>query len=234
MKTTTLTPVALACALLVSAETQASPIQVYGNLGEPVSAANLSGTNTDFGPNAIASNKIFAQGFTTGTEYLQVTSVTLGLFVDNTIPENRTVSIYADSAGQPSGSPLFTSSATAVVNKDIYTFNFGNAVLSAGTGYWIVPQFDVDSSWYQTDLFPTTPAAFNASGYTYLGTKRSNGDITGTWSGLSDSYSVSISAINPVPEPSSIALAGMGIVVAGLSYCRRMRRVTSTAATETT
>jgi hypothetical protein len=229
MRTKTLMPVALACALLVSAVAQAAPVLVYGNMG-PTGTTNLGDSGSDFGPSA-ATLKILAQGFTSGTDLLQVTSVTLGAY--SAPVGNRTVSIYANIGGNPGGAPLYTSSQTSVGGKGPYAFSFSNAVLAPSTSYWIVPQFDVDWFWY-TALDENQPDGLNASGYAFLGTRRSGGNMSGTWNNTNQPYNVSISAINPVPEPSSIALAGVGIVVAGFSLRRRMRRAPSTEATETT
>lgn len=233
MKTTTLTPVALACALLVSA---VAPVQAsvvaYGNLGSS-GIGTLSDTNTDFGPGA-ATNKIVAQGFTTGSDaaFLKVTGVSVGLFAENP-GGNRTVSIYTNTASGSPGALFATSGQTFVSVPNVYQFSFGaGVILSPSTSYWIVPQFNVDSSWHFASDF-SSPVGQNSSGYTYLGTLTSNNNLSGAWSSTIGAPAVSLT-VAPVPEPSSIALAGIGIVVAGLSYRRRMRRVTSTEANETT
>lgn len=189
---------------------------VFGNLGTSGTGA-LGGTNTDFGP-VDTGELALAQGFNTGTSSLRdIQSVTLGLFVTNSgTSENRTVSIYTDSAGSP-GSILYTSQAVPVGNTGTYTFPFSNASLSASTPYWIVPSGP--ASWY-LNTPDSTPAGLNSSGYSYTGTKREL--PSGGWTTPSPnltSYSVSVAA---VPEPSAIALSGIGI--ASALYAMRRRR----------
>jgi hypothetical protein len=229
-------PVALAFALLGSAGATAdASVLVFGNMGNPSSITNVSATTTDFGPTATNNSRIAAQGFSTGTaELLQVTSVELGLFGTSVGTVNRTVSIYADAGGNPAALPLFTSSTTAIGDVGIYSFSFANAILSAGTNYWVVPQFNENVSWYLA-VFPGTLGEYNDSGYAPGGGFRvSNNNISGTWSLGSPTYAMNVNAINPVPEPSSVALAGVGIVVAGLSYRRRLRRAAVTKADDAT
>lgn len=189
---------------------------VFGNLGTSGTGA-LGGTNTDFGP--VDSGELaLAQGFNTGTSSLRdIQSVTLGLFVTNSgTSENRTVSIYTDSSGSP-GSILFTSQAVPVGNTGTYTFPFSNASLSASTPYWIVPSGP--ASWY-LNTPDSTPAGLNSSGYFYTGTKRDEPSVGWTTPSPNlTSYSVSVAA---VPEPSAIALSGIGI--ASALYAMRRRR----------
>lgn len=188
---------------------------VYGNLG-PLGDGTLSDTNTDFGPSA-GSNKILAQGFTTGSDpaFLKLLSVTIGAFAET--PSSRTVAIYTNDGGNP-GSLVDTSTTATVQAKDYYTFEFFGLDLSPSTSYWVVPQFDSDWSWYSEDNF-SQPSGQNGSGYSYLGARRSNGTLAGTWSNTSSGLSVSLQA---VPEPSSIIL-GLAGVAGFVSFRLRQR-----------
>lgn len=203
---------------------RAAPVTdvVFGNLGADGSGG-LSSTNTDIGP-ASATTLALAQGFTTGTAStrLQVTSVTIGAFVDGTA--NRTVSIYDNVSNAP-GSAVYTSSATSVSGQAKYTFNFSGANLTAGTSYWIVPDFGVDWSWYTEGTDSTQPSMQNASGYAYLGTKRQAALDPGSWVNTLLPYSLSVNAIVPVPEPTTYALAVAGLGFVGLVGARRRGRV---------
>ena len=190
---------------------------VFGNLGASGTGA-LGGTNTDYGP-IDASELALAQGFNTGTSsLLDIQSVTLGLFVSNSgTSQNRTVSIFADSAGSPS-SILFTSQALAVGDTGIYTFPFSNATLSASTPYWIVPSGP--ASWY-LNTPDSAPAGLNLSGYSYTGTKRDQPSVGWTTPSPNlSSYSVSVVA---VPEPPALVLAGIAVSAGILGIGRRRK-----------
>ncbi len=194
---------------------------VFGNLG-PTGAGAISDSGSDFGPSA-ASLKVLAQGFTTGsnTDFLTLQSVVLGAFYDNFVTENLTVGLYSNGGGNNPGTLLATSSPTSVGAKGKYTFGFSDYELSATTSYWIVPQFDVDWFWYINDA-ETQPEQQNSSGYGYLGTRRSNGTIAGTWSNTSQPYSLSV---NAVPEPGTIGLAIAGICAGGVALARRRKSI---------
>jgi hypothetical protein len=210
-----------------------SDIVAYGNLG--VSGTDgISATNTDFGGGALSDSVLkLAQGFTTGSGSgsglvgsLRVMNVTLGLF-SNDLPASRTVSIYANNAGNPASSPLFTSDAQDVSTAGKYTFTFnggGGALLSATTSYWIVPEGP--ASWYYSDDLadPPNPQATeqNSSGWQYLGTKRVLTSNTSTWQSVPlQPYSISIA----VPEPSTCASLLVGLGFGGYSLVRRRKPV---------
>jgi len=156
---------------------------------------------------------------------LDLQSITVGLFGTNVSTIPLTVSIYADSAGNPAATPLFTSAVTQVGTTDKYTFSFTGASLSANTTYWVVPN---GGSWYYNAGTPPAPMAHNASGYTYVGGRESLSTgvtpASSVWDvGGNNRYSVSITA---VPEPSTLTLAGIGLaMVVGLEVRRRRRQV---------
>ena len=203
---------------LVMAGVSAHAGVVFGNLGASGTGA-LGGTNTDYGP-LDAGELALAQGFNTGTSsLLDIQSVTLGLFVSNSgTSQNRTVSIFADSAGSPS-SILYTSQALAVGDTGIYTFSFSGATLSASTPYWIVPSGP--ASWY-LNTPDSAPAGLNSSGYSYTGTKRDQPSVGWTTPSPNlNSYSVSVVA---VPEPPALVLAGIAVSAGILGIGRRRQR----------
>jgi hypothetical protein len=180
---------------------------VFGNLGTSGTGA-ITNTSTDVGPSA---GLDIAQSFTTGTSNLQVNSITLGLFGDGAI--STTVGIFSDNSGAPAASPLFTSSAVTVGAKGLYSFGFSGATLTAGLNYWVYPLADV--SWYTAG---TAPVAQNSSGYAFNATGENDG--SGWVPAGSNRYSISVSA---VPEPSTYALAALGLGVAGFVRARRRK-----------
>ena len=203
---------------LVMAGVSAHAGVVFGNLGASGTGA-LGGTNTDYGP-LDPGELALGQGFNTGTSsLLDIQSVTLGLFVSNSgTSQNRTVSIYADSAGSPS-SILYTSQALAVGDTGTYTFPFSSATLLASTSYWIVPSGP--ASWY-LNTPDSAPAGLNSSGYSSTGTKRDQPSVGWTTPSPNlNSYSVSVVA---VPEPPALVLAGIAVSAGILGIGRRRQR----------
>jgi hypothetical protein len=209
--------VVVVVACLITSSSRAHAGVVFGNLGASGTGA-LGGTNTDYGP-ADAGELALAQGFNTGTSsLLDIQSVTLGLFLSNSgTSQNRTVSIFADSAGSPS-SILYTSQALAVGDTGIYTFSFSGATLSASTPYWIVPSGS--ASWY-LNADDSAPAGLNSSGYSFTSTKRDQPSVGWTTPSPNlSSYSVSVVA---VPEPPALVLAGIAVSAAILGIGRRRK-----------
>ena len=179
---------------------------VFGNLGTSGTGA-ITNTNTDVGPTAGFN---IAQSFTAASPNLNVASITLGLFGDGT---STTVGIFSDNSGEPAASPLFTSSAVTVGAKGLYSFGFSGATLTAGLNYWVYPLANV--SWYTAG---TAPVEENSSGYAFNATEENGG--LGWFPAGSNRYSVSVSA---VPEPSTYALAALGLGVAGFVRARRRK-----------
>lgn len=200
---------ALLAALVLGQAASTSANTVFGNLGTSGTDA-VGGLNEDTGPNANPV-KFVAQGFSAASPNLAVTSISMWLFGD---PSSVTLGIYADNSGSPAATPLFTSNTQQVGAKDLYSFSFSGANLSNGVNYWVSP-VNSDVSWY---LASNAPVGQNASGYTFTGARESTG---GAWTPSNfNSWSMSVTA---VPEPSSLAIVGVGIAMAGLAAARRRR-----------
>ena len=199
---------------------------VFGNLGANGTGA-LSDSGSDFGPSA-TSLKILAQGFTTGTDpdFLTIQSVSIGAFYDNLGTASRTLSIYSNNIEDNPGTVVATSGATTIGAKGVYTFSFSSLNLSASTSYWVVPQFNQDWFWYFNNE-EEPPVGLNASGYSYLKTRRSNNDITGDWRSAISIYSLTITAGSsaPIPEPGTWAAAAL--LVGGAAFARWRKRQTA-------
>ena len=212
----------LAVALLAVMPVRAELI--YGNLGADGSTA-LGSVNNDVGPG----DGWLAQGFNTGTSaYLQLQSVTLGLFATSSGSVPVTISIFSGVLAGPNVVPdtaVFTSAATNVGNKDKYTFTFSNALLQANTSYFVVPDGGV--SWYLLNNLFEAPVGQNGSGYVNVGTWEitSTNAMTpaGSWTASPvTSYSISMTATNAVPEPGTWAAAAL--LAGGAAFMRWRKR----------
>lgn len=210
--------IALSFCLLLSSAAPLRAEVVFGNLGDDGSGS-LSDTGTNFG--GAASTQAIAVGFTTGSDsdFLQLQSVTLGLFATSSGTLQRSVSIFSDASGNP-GSSLVTSGTVNVGDDAKYTFPFSNYQLAAGTSYWIVPEGS--ATWYRAEP-EVSPSGRNESGWSFVAGRSSTVGSAGPWSSAATTFSVSVQA---VPEPSTVALALVGVGgLIGVRLRRRMARL---------
>jgi hypothetical protein len=99
--------------------------------------------------------------------------------------------------------------------------------LAANTNYWVVLSAAAGNQfgWYTAD---DSPSAQNGSGFSFVSGVRSlNGGTSWSTNVLASVGAVSVQVIQPVPEPSTIMLAGIGVagaIVVDQSRRRRFRR----------
>ena len=137
-------------------------------------------------------------------------------YPNNILADNFTVKIYADAFGAPgtllySGAPTSTNSVDTGVDAfgvDVYETTMTLAApfnAAASTQYWLSV---VNSTGLGSDWGWVTATADSAGAYTL--------DSGGSWSALGTSSSM---RLYEVPAPSSLALLGLGGLIA-----RRLRR----------
>jgi PEP-CTERM motif len=220
MRTFLLVTVAVVTAAVASAEAQAT-----------VLISNFPQTNDNFG-SSIAStpNQSKAAGFTTPTgDAYVLDSVTMRLLVQNTA---RTIDVYlyGGSATNPSGSALtsFVVPAFTALGTSDYTFQASSAfTLAAGSTYWIVASANgtggVDDINWKSSVPGINPTGLATSaGYTF---SASNTIPPTSSSSVFNTYSVQGTLVNtPIPEPTSLAVLGMGIAIGAAVRRRRAGR----------
>lgn len=215
MKSLKFAAAALVCLSVIgSAGTGYSEI-VLSNPFEQVGAINAT----------VSGSNYFTTGFITGTDanFLSLQSVNLSLATSGTAASVSPVVQLFSGTGSPTtllGS--FSSQTVAVTIPTSFAFNYlGSASLLPSTNYWVVLSASAGQAfgWYTTD---ENPSAQNSSGYAFTSGKRST-NAGSSWVNSSAAASGAVS-ITAVPEPSSIVLAGLGVLVAGYQLRRRMKR----------
>ena len=197
---------------------------VYGNLGS-------SGTNAiaSTGGVGIASAIWRAIGFTVSGTNLQLDTATIGFNVSAAGSATIRLDLYTNGSGTTPGTSLFNTSqllAANTVNQPI-TFNFGQ-LLTSGSTYWIVAQRTAGTgvvTWRPASP-QTAPGTQNSSGWTSLGnvTGITSSNSGTSWGSTGNGQSSSISLTAVVPEPSTWAMAGAGLALAGTYGVHRRRR----------
>jgi hypothetical protein len=221
----------VACAVAMMAASVSRAEVVFGNLGA-LGTTPLGTTTTDIGTQDVADINWIAQGFNTGTSSsLTLTAVSLGLFGTDTGTVPLTAAIFSSGTNGKPSTALYTSGTTNVGTAGVYVFSFGNSLLQPNTTYFVLPN---GGSWYWNTGSPAAPIGHNGSGYTSAGTWESYAQTltpTGPWDvGSSTRYSVSVTAGQAVPEPSTYTMVAIGAGAAGLMGWRRRRKVASSAA----
>ena len=172
--------------------------------------------NGMFGPEIIE----MTSGFTTGSSDSVLDSITLDLSADDNSGSGLTLSLYADNGSSMPGSLLETLTGNASPTAGgLVTYTSSGTALAANTTYWWVASLTPPG----TGVFATDTTGDSAGtspeGWTFDTTYQ--GDGTGYWNNIGSTAQFSVDAsIGAVPEPSTLALAGMG----GLGLAMMFRR----------
>jgi hypothetical protein len=216
---------ALVAMALAAPTTVAAPISV--------SALSNNFSTVSTGNSTVSGSTWFASGFTTGTgtSYLDLTGVNLSLALSGTSTSAVPVVRIFSGSVNPSAVVATLSGPTITNSFPAQTFTFTPPsvplTLSANTNYWVVLSAAAGDQfgWYTAD---DSPSAQNGSGFSFVSGVRSlNGGTSWSTNVLASVGAVSVQVIQPVPEPSTIMLAGIGVagaIVVDQSRRRRFRR----------
>lgn len=186
-----------------------------------------------FTSNITSGSNTFATGFTTGSNanFLDLTAVKLSL-KSTSSTANPIVRLFSStllSGTSIPDAPLATLTGPTINNTlSSQTFTFtGSYQMSPSTNYWVVISAAGPDS-FQWETAGATPTVANASGYSAIGGRR-QANLSSNWTANS-SASFGMVEVQAIPEPSTIMLAGLGIVgVAVADRTRRLRRARATA-----
>lgn len=216
---------ALVAIALVAPTAVASPISV--------SAISNNFSTVTTGNSTVSGSTWFASGFTTGTStsYLNLSGVNLSLAVSGT--STSAVPVVRIFSGNSNPTTLLqTLNGPAITNSfPAQSFTFAPSsvplALSANTNYWVVLSAAAGEQygWYTAD---DSPSEQNGSGFSFVSGVRSlNGGSSWGNNVLASVGAVSVQVVQPVPEPSTIMLAGIGVagaIIVEHSRRRRFRR----------
>jgi hypothetical protein len=220
------------------AATARAGIVVLGNLGSSgTDTANLVNNQSFYlstTDSAVATSKAYAQGFTTGTTNLSLTSASMYLNTRTVGSGTLTLKLWGNSGGVP-GTELASASLAVSGTFALRTWNITHQ-FSPNTSYWLgfegfSGQYDGRPAMDPSDNGRINPSVQNASGYSWISAARISG-TGGSWFAVPLDTPFTIDrnlnagslTITAVPEPSQIVIALGGLATLGLWRLRRLRR----------
>lgn len=203
----------LLISILMAHTSIASAIDLFDNL------SNVSGNYYQ-----VTTTTWQAQRFTTDGQDYSLSEITLLMLRESTGTGEAIVQIYSNSGTDVPDSPLWTLTSPGSYSETLAntTFTASGFNLSANSVYWVVlksgdPGTNFGWSWTENN---------SGNGIGFSTTWSQSGNAGGSWRKDSDTdffpYQMKIMA-QPVPEPSSLILVGLGVVVAGITERRRRK-----------
>lgn len=208
---------------------------VFAQAG-PVSALSNPFSATASANNTVIGSDQFALGFITGTnpDFLSLASVTLQLATSGTTLTSSPIIELYSGVSAPSSLVGGLTTAGPLTSAEAINVTFTPAssplALTASTTYWIVARAASNDaySWYFSDV--GQPTAQNGADWTLPinpGQKSTDSGSSYNANFLTGNSTVNVQ-VATVPEPSTLVMAGVGLL--GLSMVARSRRRRTAAA----
>lgn len=203
--------------MVLASVSSASAVDIFDNLANVSAATGASYSSNDLQWNA--------QKFQTDGQSYDLVDVTLSMLL-SAGTGNATLQIYSDSSGSPNASiATLTSPGSYSGTLSNTTFTASGVTLAPNSAYWVVlkgPDSNTIFEWSFTDDNTGSGVGFTTN-WAY------SDNLGSSWNPSSTSpYQMRVS-VQPVPEPSSVILAGLGLAAAVFASRRKARSAGRTA-----
>jgi len=203
--------------MVLASVSSASAVDIFDNLSKV--SANTGASYSS------GSLQWSTQKFQTDGQSYDLVDVTLSMML-SAGTGNATLQIYSDSSGSPNASiATLISPGSYSGTLSNTTFTASGVTLAPNSAYWVVlkgPDSNTIFEWSFTDDNTGSGAGFSTN-WAY------SDNLGSSWNPSNTSpYQMRVS-VQPVPEPSSVILAGLGLAAAVFASRRKARAARRTA-----